>query len=457
MVETTTVTRARHGLWARAAELAERTPESRNRAVDFLRALSILAVISGHWLLSAPYVDDGALTLVNLLENEPWTRFLTWGFQVMPVFFLVGGYSNCVSWESALAKGRTYGEWLTGRLERLLGPVLPLVAVWAVLGAAASLLGVRPAIVRVGSQLALVPIWFLAVYTVVVLLVPFAYRLWQRFGFWSFWLLVLAAAIDDTLFLAADLRWLGAFNYFFIWLAVHQLGFAWYRGRYTGPIRTAVFAAGGLAFLIVGVTLGPYPVSMVSVPGEAVSNSLPPKLPMLALGLVQSGVLLTLEQPLRRWLARAVPWTLTILLNGMIMTIYLWHITAAALVMGAALLLGNVGLGTVPGSGEWWLIRPAWLAVYAVVLLALVPLLARFERARQGAVERATWRRIVGALVACLGLALLALGGVGGEGPLGLRIVALALPFTGAFIAGLWPHALLAGRSSETTARGGSG
>ncbi|MDH3203021.1 MAG: acyltransferase [Myxococcales bacterium] len=46
--------------WARASELAELTPESRNRYVDFLRAASILVVVTGHWLMAAPYFDDGS-------------------------------------------------------------------------------------------------------------------------------------------------------------------------------------------------------------------------------------------------------------------------------------------------------------------------------------------------------------------------------------------------------------
>ena len=50
---------ASQGLWSRAREVAIQTPESRNRYVDFLRALSILAVISGHWLMAAPLVIDG--------------------------------------------------------------------------------------------------------------------------------------------------------------------------------------------------------------------------------------------------------------------------------------------------------------------------------------------------------------------------------------------------------------
>lgn len=431
--------RERQSLWARAATMAEQTPASRNRAVDLLRAVSILAVISGHWLLTAPYVGDG-LSLVNMLERQPWTQWLTWAFQVMPVFFLVGGYSNAVSWEAALRDNKRYGDWLAARLQRLVGPVLPLVATWAVLGAVATWIGVAPEIVRVGSQLALVPIWFLAVYVVAVVLVPVTHRFWQRLGFSSFWVFVAAAIVDDALFFVADLRWHAPLNYAFVWLAVHQLGYAWFRGELTGPIRTAVFALIGLASLLLFVTLGPYPVSMVSVPGEAVSNTLPPKLPMLALGLLQSGVLLTLEGPLRRWLARPVPWTATILVNGMIMTIYLWHITAAALVMGLALLLDGVGLGVEPGTAAWWLTRPLWLALYTAVLLAIVPLVARFERGRDGVAAVPGWRLVAGALITCAGLALLALGGVGGEGWLGLRVGALVLPFVGAAVAGLWPR-----------------
>lgn len=436
--------RSSRGIWSRAAELAAQTPEARNRAVDFLRALSILAVISGHWLLAAPYVGDGSLSLVNMLERQPWTQWLTWGFQVMPVFFLVGGYANGVSWAAALRDDKSYGEWLAGRLLRLVGPVLPLVATWAVLGGVATALGVPPDIVRVGSQVALVPIWFLSVYVVVVLLVPLTYAMWQRLGFASFWLLTGLAAVDDLIFFTSELQMLGVLNYFFVWLAVHQLGYAWYQGQFTGPVRTFAFAVLGLALLLAAVKIGPYPVSMVSVPGEAVSNTLPPKLTMLALGLVQSGVLLSLEGPLRRWLARGIPWTATILLNGMIMTIYLWHITASALVMGIALLLGNVGLGAEPGSSGWWWTRPVWLAAYLVVLLALVPVVARFESGSVAAAAVTAWRRAAGAVICCLGLALLALGGVGGEGWLGLRLSVLPLPFIGAFLAGLWPQRFFA-------------
>jgi hypothetical protein len=50
-----------------AVELADRTPASRNRYVDFLRAMSMLVVTVGHWLAAAPYFDTmGHLTTSHL-------------------------------------------------------------------------------------------------------------------------------------------------------------------------------------------------------------------------------------------------------------------------------------------------------------------------------------------------------------------------------------------------------
>ena len=42
-------------IWSMASELAEKTPAERNRYVDFLRSVSILAVITGHWMIATVY------------------------------------------------------------------------------------------------------------------------------------------------------------------------------------------------------------------------------------------------------------------------------------------------------------------------------------------------------------------------------------------------------------------
>ena len=428
-----------HGIWAQAARLAAKTPSSRNRYVDFLRAVSICAVVFGHWLMAAPYVNGGAINITSMLEHQEWTRWLTWAFQVMPVFFLVGGYSNGISWQSAQRKGRSYGDWLQVRLQRLIGPVLPLILVWIFLAAGAQWMGVRPELVKVASQMALIPIWFLAVYVIVVVLVPVTFSAWERLGFKSFGLLVLAAIIDDLLFFAADLQAVGWLNYAFVWLAVHQLGYAWRDGHMAGARQGLTWVAGGGLVLIVLITVGPYPVSMVSVPGQEISNTLPPKISMLALGIVQCGLLLSIEAPMRRWLSRARPWAAVVLVNGMIMTVFLWHLTASTLAIGCALLLDDIGLKMMPGSGEWWALRPVWLFIYLLTLLPFALGFGRFERGTAGEPIHPSWRLVAGAILICAGLALLALDGVAGDGWLGLRPAVLLLPFAGAVLAGVNP------------------
>ena len=433
------MTTAKGNIWTRAAALAAGTPEARNRYVDFLRALSILAVVLGHWLMAAPYVDGDGIHISSMLEHQTWTRWMSWAFQVMPVFFLVGGYSNGISWVSAQKHGRSYAEWLQLRLQRLAGPVLPLIVMWVILAAGAQWAGLHPEMVKVASQMALIPIWFLAVYVFVVVLVPVSFGAWRRFGFKSFGVLVLAAVIDDVLFFAADLRVVGWANYAFVWLAVHQLGYAWRDGYMAGARHGLAWVAGGALLLIGLITLGPYPISMVSVPGEDVSNTLPPKIAMLALGIVQCGLLLSVESPMRRWLARATPWTAVVLVNSMIMTVFLWHLTASTLTIGGAMLLGDVGLRVTPGTESWWLLRPAWLVAYLLVLLPFALAFGRFERSAVGAWTYPAWRLVTAALMICAGLALLALDGVVGGDWLGLRMGALLLPFGGAVLAGINP------------------
>jgi len=427
------------GLWQRALYLADRTPESRNRFVDFLRALSILAVVVGHWLISAPYFDHGAPAYAHLLDLESWSRWLTWLFQVMPVFFFVGGFSNSVSWESAQRKGLGYGAWFDARMRRLVGPVLPLVLAWGVMVAVAHANGVGPTMIRIGSQVALVPVWFLAVYILVVALVPLTHAAWKRWGFASVAAPVVGAVLVDLGTFAAGWSWIGWVNYVFVWLTVHQMGYAWHDRKLAGAaVGVPLFLVG--IFSLIGLThLGPYPLSLVGVPSDEISNTLPPKLPLLALAAAQIGLVLCFEAPARRWLARRIPWAATILVNGMIMTIYLWHSTVMMLLVGLAFWKLPSVLAPYPATAAWWWTRPLWLLSFAAVCLPFLLVFSRFERPASGGTPAAAWRQLLGCTAACAGLATLALGGIGGDGWLGLRWIPLLLPLAGAALAGFGP------------------
>ena len=385
-------------------------------------------------MIAAAHVENGQLKLGDMLRLAPWTQWLTWLFQVMPIFFIVGGYSNGASWAAARRSGKDYGLWLGTRLKRLIGPVVPLLIVWSVIAMIAHRFGVHPQMIKTGSQAALIPTWFLAVYIMVVITAPATHWAWRRFGMASFWGLVLGAVVVDTVAFKTDfpaIRWA---NYVFVWLAVHHLGYAWPDGKIAGAARALPWAVGGLRVLIYLVTMASYPISMITVPGQEVSNSRPPTLALLALGAFQGGLVLAFEAPARRWLANLRPWAATVLVNGTIMTLYLWHLTVMVLVIGLATLLANIGLTLQPGSGIWWASRPLWIAILAAFLSMFVTIFARFEQtSRRGvAASIPTWRAISGALGMCIGLALLALNGIGDQGLLGIRIGTVAMAIAGA-------------------------
>lgn len=422
--------------------MAAQTPAERNRYVDFLRAVSIMVVIVGHWLIATAYVVDGEMNAGHLLKEQPQMQWLTWLFQVMPVFFIVGGYSNAVSLESAKRKGVDYAGWLSARLNRLVGPLLLLLVVWAGLSVLMGVLGVRPAVIQYVSQAALIPTWFLAIYIVIAILAPLAYRFWRAAGFLSFAFFAVGGALTDAAFFLADMQWLGWTNYLWVWLAVHQLGFAWRDGRMNGALRLLVYSAIGFAALWLMINKGPYPLAMVGSPDPGLSNTLPPKITLLALGIFQFGLLLSLEGPMRRALANLRLWTATVLINSMIMTLYLWHITVMV-VFGALLYKANgFGLGLEPGTPEWWYSRPLWIAVLFVLLLPIALLVSPLERRSRGAdaaIPKAGLQ-IIGAMMVGLGVALLAMYGFGGGPVPGLDLASFALVVLGAGIGGMLPR-----------------
>jgi peptidoglycan/LPS O-acetylase OafA/YrhL len=356
-------------VWSRAQEVAQMAPPERNRYVDFLRALSILAVVVGHWLVAAPFMRGSAVEGGHLLGILPWTQWLTWGFQVMPLFFLVGGFSNGMSWAANRRKNESYSSWFSARLQRLVNPVLPLFLIWTLFALFGTAVGVERKIVALAAQLALIPVWFLSVYLMISAVVPFSHAAWKRWGMGSVAALIVGAVAIDVATLHFGVPYVNFLNFAFVWLTIHQLGYAWGEGHFASPARTFLWGLSGLLALALLVGLGPYPVAMIGVPGEPLSNSMPPTLALLALGVAQTGFALALEPAGRRMLDNLTAWTSTVLINGMIMTIYLWHLTAFVIILIGAWMLGGIGLDVDPGSSSWWIARPIWFALYITALI----------------------------------------------------------------------------------------
>ncbi|GAB1641014.1 acyltransferase family protein [Krasilnikovia sp. MM14-A1259] len=367
----------------RAAELAARTPASRDRYVDLLRVVSLAAVILGHWLMAVPVVAaDGSVQVGNVLAAVPALQPLTWLLQVMPVFFLVGGFAHGTGWASVRRRGGRYADFARARATRLLRPTAVFLAVWLALAALAGLAGRDHGLVRLALRTVTQPLWFLGVYLALVALTPPLWWVHRRLGRWAPVVpaaLLVAAAGVDVLRFGAGHTGLATLNLLLVWAGVHQLGFLYADGilQRGGRRLGACLAGGGLLALVALTTFGPYPVSMVGVPGEAVSNMSPPTLALAAHAVWLTGLVLLLRGPATRWLGRARVWRTVVTANGLAMTAFLWHLGAAFTVVGVVTARGwDLG---VPGGPMWWLTRPLWLAAAALCTAVLVSVFRRCD------------------------------------------------------------------------------
>jgi surface polysaccharide O-acyltransferase-like enzyme len=416
--------------------MARETPAERNRVVDLMRIVSILVVVFGHWLLAAVTIQDGELVAGHLLELADWTHPLTWVFQVMPVFFFVGGYANALSWRSARRSGEPYGAWLRARLRRLALPVVPLLLLWGIGGWLAINLGLDWEMLQLASKVALVPTWFLAAYVVIVTLAPPALAVWERFGWWSIFAGVALAGFADVLAIGADLVPVGFLNYLFVWGTVHQLGYAWVDGKIEGMGRRLALLVAGFAATLALVWAGPYPVAMVGLDTAEVTNSYPPRVTLAFLALFQAGLVLVFEPLLSRLAHRARVWTFVVGVSAQIMTLYLWHLTAMIVAIGVGLAVGGSGFGVEPLSGTWWATRPLWFVFLIVLTALLMMVFGRFERpSRDLRPAPQGWRPVVAVMLVCAGLGFLAAIGIADED--GLNGLILSLPVIGVIVGGV--------------------
>lgn len=368
-----------HAALAAVDQRADATPPDRNRAVDCLRVAAICVVVVWHWALSMNHrADDGTLVNPNPVEHVPGGWLLTWVFQVMPVFFIIGGYANLAGWDSVTRAGQGTGTFLRRRLSRLLLPAAVFAVVWAVIDVVARLAqdGYDGALAEM--PILFTPLWFLGAYVWVTLLAPVTARLHQRFG-------ASAAAVLGAVVAGVDLgrfglgqEWMGVVNTALVWVFVHQLGYLWRAGALEPVRRRWVCAAGGVAALVATTSMSVYPSSMVAVPSADVSHMLPTTAVIGALAATQLGFATLAAPHLSRWLRRRWPWRLVVALGGVLLTVFLWHMTALLIVF-----LGVEALGFTPGSeptGEWWALRPFWLVAPALVLVFLLAVFAPVEQ-----------------------------------------------------------------------------
>jgi fucose 4-O-acetylase-like acetyltransferase len=369
----------------RASDLARNTPASRDRYVDFLRLVSIIVVVLGHWLMAAVTWHGSTFHVGNVVEMTPGLWLATWVFQVMPIFFFVGGFSNFVTLDTLERKHEGAAEFIEQRVARLLRPVALLFAIWVPAALALQWAGFDARVLASATRLVCQPLWFIGVYLGITALAPCMRGLHRLHRAATLGALIALAMVVDLARFGVGADAIGYFNVLFVWLLAQQLGFFYADGSLARlrPSRLLAIAGGALASLAALVMFGPYPLSMVGLPGDRISNMSPPTLCLAALTVFQVAVAMLLRPAMQQQLARHRLWTAVVAGNGVIMTIYLWHLTAALLALAALHWTGI--LQATPATAQWWATRPVWIACALAPLGAAVAGLGRFERPHSAA------------------------------------------------------------------------
>lgn len=140
-------------------------PHGRDLTLDLVRVACVVLVVFAHILFSGVGRNpDGSILIERTVEAQMWFDVVSWIVDIMPLFFVVGGFAAAAGWASAQRRGQGESEFVRTRLARLARPALPLFVFFAVALGAVRMLDIDPALVDtvaigVGS-----PLWFLSAY-----------------------------------------------------------------------------------------------------------------------------------------------------------------------------------------------------------------------------------------------------------------------------------------------------
>lgn len=368
----------------------------RDLTLDLARVFCVLLVVVIHLLFIGVGRDaDGDLVISRPLEEQPWFDAATWVGQIMPLFFVVGGFASITAWRSSVRRGGTAADYVKTRVLRLAQPSFPLFVFYAVVIGGATMLAIAPDLVATVVVGAGAPLWFIAAYTLCQSLVPVMVRLHARAGAATLAVLLAGVVVVDAVRYASGIPQLGYLNMAFVWLLVQQLGFwyadGWFARRAWWQLVLLVAACyAGIAALTL---VGPYSTNMLDLLN-------PPTLPLVLLGLAQACLLRLLRPALAELMSTHAARAVVFLVGSRLMTIYLWHLPVIIILAGLSLLIP--GASPEPASSAWWWSR---ILVYLLVLgalFALSLLVGRWEQPIEAGPTPPTAVVVVGAALTFL-------------------------------------------------------
>ena len=354
-----------------AAEIEASTPADRDRAIDVIRIVSLVGVVTGHAVMATSIIADDVFRWGNLLTTSVVFQALTWVFQIMPLFFFAGAAASIGSYRP----DTSWGGWLLKRCTRLYRPVFYYLAFWAV--ALVVLHDVLP--VHVYEPIAGISIqllWFLGAYVMVLAAMPLLARITTGTRLLASVVGVYAVVAVVDAVRVSDPGWstVGYVN-MLAWLIPGMFGVAYRRRLLTAGTSLRI----GVAMFAVNLSLlwwGPYELSLVGIDSQHLKNMTPPSLLLAGHAIMLCAFAIAAAPGIGRWARRPGVWRLAVIGNSGAMTLYLWHMPV---LLGVHLAFDYLGLPRYPGQPYFLLLSIAQLVVVVLLVAATFVVLRPLE------------------------------------------------------------------------------
>jgi peptidoglycan/LPS O-acetylase OafA/YrhL len=388
--------------------LRDPLPTGRDSAIDFLRAICITGVVLLHAIMVGVTVVDDGPVFANASEGTWWIVPISWVLQVMPLFFIIGGFAGYISFGRTQARGGTASAFVAARVHRLLRPALFAIAIVGAALAALSIAGVPADIIAVAGFRYSQPLWFLGVFLGCQALLPALARAHARKPLITVAALVAASLSVDALRAITGLEAVGFLNLAFVWLALQQIGFFLADGAIDRlSLRTRAIA-GAVALITL---FGAFATGVYSP--DLIANINPPTAALLLVGVVHLSAVSLLRDRIDAFAHRQAAGVFTAFVNRRSMTIYLWHmptLLAMAGICATASLTTGLALPE-PSSFAWWVSRPLWLATALTLTAVIAVALTRIEAQPSPRPAGSTRRIVLAAVLGVVSVVLLLVTG----------------------------------------------
>lgn len=376
----------------------------RDTGVDLVRALCITAVVLLHSIMVGVTIGAEGPVFENASDGTWWIVPVSWLLQVMPLFFIVGGFSGLLAYRRLRDAGGSASSFVAGRVHRLLRPAVVVLVLAGASLVALLWAGVDPDLVATAGFRYGQPLWFLGVFLLCQALLPTMSALHDRAPVLTVTLLVVAALGVDALRAATGTDAIGFLNLGFVWLALQQLGFFFADGTVDAISRRTRGTIGVAALLALVVTTG----TGVYSP-DLIESINPPTGVLLLVGTAHLSALSLGRERLIDLSRRPLVAAFSDAVNRRSMTIYLWHMPVLLAMAGVCALFALVSGAHLPElSGlEWWLSRPAWLTASLVLTAVVAAVFTKAETAPVPALSDAPRRVAAAVLVGVAGVVVL--------------------------------------------------